>query len=131
MPLLVRFSLHFVFQEQLFSMLVFLPIPSGIVDHLLVLFVEGKKGVIMSWAELRRSFFCSAIGSQPPSISYSHSYILALLWDTHNTSSLFWRNNIAQVPEPPDFYLSVNEIASSYDKCQNANHQPFSYEFLS
>ena len=77
----------------------------------------------MSWAELRRSFFCSAIGSQPPSLHPIHTHMfLALLWDTHNTSSLFWRNNIAQVPEPPDFYLSVNEIASSYDKCQNANH---------
>ena len=100
--------------------------------YLLGLFVEGKKGVIMSWAELRRSFFCSAIGSQPPSLHPIHTHMfLALLWDTHNTSSLFWRNNIAQVPEPPDFYSSVNEIASSYDKCQNANHQPFSYEFLS
>ena len=51
--------------------------------YLLGLFVEGKKGVIMSWAELRRSFFCSAIGSQPPSLHPIHTHMfLALLWDT-------------------------------------------------
>ena len=71
---------------------------------LLVLFVEAKKESLWvgrNWDDL--SFVLLSVLSLSPCGLFTLIYFGFALGYTPCSSSLFWRNNIAQVPEPPDF----------------------------